>query len=83
MAIRFSALPIWVLAVPKGTFSLREIEGVHLPFGLAIERDLGFATSHPLSRWAQAARQTGSIIAAEQLLRATPGAGRTDLPVPS
>lgn len=63
-----------------GTFSLREIEGVYLPFGLRIERDLGFASPHPLSRWAQAARQTGSIIAAEQLLRVAPQAGRTDLP---
>jgi hypothetical protein len=63
-----------------GTFSLREIEGVHLPFCLAIERDLCFATSHPLSRWAQAARETGSIIAAEQLLRAPPEGGRTELP---
>jgi len=53
---------------------------VHLPFGLSIERDLCFATSHPLSRWAQAARETGSIIAAEQLLRAFPEDGRTDLP---
>lgn len=66
-----------------GTFSLREIEGVYLPFGLRIERDLCFATPHSLSRWAQAARQTGSIIAAEQLLRAVPEDGRSNLPASS
>lgn len=53
-----------------GCFSLREIAAIHLPFGLRIERDLCFVNRHPLSRWAQAARQCGSLIHAEQLLRA-------------
>jgi len=35
-----------------GSFSLTEIAGVRLPFGLRIERDLHFATPHPLSKWA-------------------------------
>lgn len=51
-----------------GSFSLREIEAIRLPFGLRIERDLTFESSLPLSVWAEAARRTGSLIAAEQLL---------------
>lgn len=52
-----------------GSFSLAEIEAVRLPLGLTIERDLYFATGFPLSVWAEAARRTGSIAAAEALLR--------------
>lgn len=66
-----------------GPFSLAEIAEVRLPFGLRIERDIGFASRHPLSVWAGAARRAGSIIAAETLLRARaanelpdPGQGR-------
>jgi hypothetical protein len=51
-----------------GSFSLRELEAVRLPFGLGIERDLGFESRLPLSVWAEAARRTGSLIAAERLL---------------
>lgn len=36
-----------------GSFSLREIASVRLPFGLFIERDLDFATTYPLSIWAE------------------------------
>jgi len=50
-----------------GSFSLSELEGIRLPFGLGIERDLAFATIHPLSRWAEWARTTGSILWAERL----------------
>lgn len=53
-----------------GAFSLAEIEAVRLPFGLAIERDLYFSTGLPLSVWTAAARRTGSIAAAETLLKA-------------
>lgn len=57
-----------------GNFSLSEIAGVRLPFGLAIERDLTFRTQHPLSVWARAARRAGSTTVAEMLLsRAAPG----------
>lgn len=56
-----------------GSFSLAEIEAVRLPFGLRIERDLTFESKLPLSVWAEAARRTGSIIAAEQLLRFATG----------
>lgn len=55
-----------------GSFSLAEIMSVQLPFGLRIERDWTFATRHRLSEWADVARQTGSIAAAEQHLRTLP-----------
>lgn len=47
-----------------GSFSLREIESVHLPFGLTIERDLYFETPYPISIWADEARAAGSILGA-------------------
>lgn len=53
-----------------GYFSLSEIAGVRLPFGLFIERDEHFEGLAPLSRWADLARIHGSIIAAERVLRA-------------
>ncbi|HWW55410.1 MAG TPA: DUF2958 domain-containing protein [Sphingopyxis sp.] len=52
-----------------GSFSLSELASVRLPFGLGIERDLGFASEVPLSRWAAAARRAGAIITAEQNFR--------------
>ena len=60
-----------------GYFSLSEIASVRLPFGLGIERDIGFETPHSLSVWADAARRTGSILSAQQLLRST---GANQLP---
>ena len=51
-----------------GSFSLAEIEALRLPFGLTVERDLFFASRHPLSVWADAARSAGSILWAERLL---------------
>jgi hypothetical protein len=60
-----------------GYFSLSEIASVRLPFGLGIERDIGFETPHPLSVWADAARRTGSILSAQQELRS---AGANQLP---
>ncbi|MBB4837028.1 hypothetical protein HNP52_000079 [Sphingomonas kyeonggiensis] len=52
-----------------GSFSLSEIAGVRLPFGLGIERDLGFESRHRLSIWAAWSRRAGSILWAETLLR--------------
>ena len=52
-----------------GSFSLRELASVDLPYGLGIERDIAFATPWRLSIWADAARLTGSILWAETLLR--------------
>jgi hypothetical protein len=63
-----------------GYFSLSEIASVRLPFGLGIERDIGFETSHPLSVWADAARRTGSILSAQQELRSV---GANQLPPPN
>lgn len=60
-----------------GYFSLSEIASVRLPFGLGIERDIGFETTHALSAWADAARRTGSILSAQQILRS---AGANQLP---
>ena len=51
-----------------GSFSLREIASVRLPFGLSIERDLDFASRYPLSVWADVAHREGSIREAETLL---------------
>jgi len=52
-----------------GSFSLSEIAGVRLPFGLGIERDLGFEARFRLSVWSEWARHAGSILWAETLLR--------------
>jgi hypothetical protein len=61
-----------------GSFSLAELASVRLPFGLRIERDLHFSTAHRLSEWAEAARQAGSIMAGETLLRRTLTEGLSD-----
>lgn len=52
-----------------GSFSLSEISAVRLSFGLGIERDLSFATIHPLSDWVTWSRRCGSILWAETLSR--------------
>jgi hypothetical protein len=59
-----------------GYFSLSEIAALRLPFGLGIERDLGFSSAVPLSVWADAARRAGSIPSAQQLLRPVDSQGR-------
>lgn len=51
-----------------GSFSLREIAAVRLPFGLGIERDLTFDSAFALSVWSEIARCEGSISAAEMRL---------------
>jgi hypothetical protein len=51
-----------------GSFSLREFAGLRLPFGLTIERDIGFQGALPLSVWAEAARFAQSISAAERII---------------
>lgn len=61
-----------------GIFSLREIEAIRLPYGLAIERDRGFSTRHRLSVWTEASRLAGSIpdaaLLLDRLTREDPGA---------
>jgi len=67
-----------------GSFSLTEIASVRLPFGLGIERDLGFKTNLPLSVWAGWSRHAGSILCAENLLRRAVRTGADpELPPPS
>lgn len=51
-----------------GCFSLEELASIHLPFGMGIERDILFTGDFPISVWAQAAREAGSIRAAERIL---------------
>ena len=53
-----------------GSWSLREMEVIRLPLGLRIERDVLFTGDFPLSVWAEAARQAGSIRAAERIFYA-------------
>ncbi|EPR18828.1 hypothetical protein M527_11715 [Sphingobium indicum IP26] len=66
-----------------GYFSLSEIASVRLPFGLGIERDLGFETPHRLSVWADAARRCGSILDAQSEFRRAASSTATKLPRPS
>ncbi len=51
-----------------GSWSLGEMQSVRLPFGMGIERDLLFTGDFPISVWAEAAREAGSIRAGECLL---------------
>ncbi|MDB5584969.1 MAG: Single-stranded endonuclease [Bradyrhizobium sp.] len=64
-----------------GSFSLRELASIRLPFGMGIERDLGFSGRHRLSTWADWSRRAGSILLAEALLRrAATQSDRSELP---
>jgi hypothetical protein len=54
-----------------GSFSLVEMASLRLPFGMSIERDILFEGLFPLSVYAEAARQVGSIVCSERLLRVT------------
>lgn len=59
-----------------GYFSLQEMVSVRLPFGLGIERDILFSGDFPISVWAEAAREAGSIRRAERIIYATARARR-------
>ncbi|MCC5647872.1 DUF2958 domain-containing protein [Nostoc sp. CHAB 5824] len=52
-----------------GSFSLAELESIQLPLDLGIERDISFEGRHPLSVYAEAARQAGSLLTAECILQ--------------
>ncbi|GAY19618.1 DUF2958 domain-containing protein [Sphingobium fuliginis] len=65
-----------------GYFSLSEIASVRLPFGLGIERDLGFETPNRLSLWADTARRCGSILEAQSEFRRAASSATTELPRP-
>ena len=51
-----------------GCFSLSELASLRLPFGLGIERDIGFSTTASLSVWADTARRAGSVIQAQSII---------------
>ena len=51
-----------------GFWSLNELRSIRLPFGMGIEQDLLFRGGFPISVWAEAARETGSIRDAERVL---------------
>lgn len=51
-----------------GSFSLQEMSSLRLPFDMGIERDILFTGDFPISVWAEAARQAGSIRVAERIL---------------
>ncbi|MEK7457770.1 MAG: DUF2958 domain-containing protein [Pseudomonadota bacterium] len=51
-----------------GCFSLSELAGIRLSFGLQIERDIGFSTTASLSVWADTARRAGSISQAQSII---------------
>lgn len=61
-----------------GFWSFDELRSIRLPFGMGIERDLHFARDLPISIWAEAARETGSIRGAEQLLYVRAGQRPSD-----
>ncbi len=59
-----------------GYFSLEEMVSVRLPFGFGIERDILFSGDFPISVWAEAAREVGSIRRAERIIDAAARARR-------
>lgn len=59
-----------------GYFSLSE----SLPFGLGIERDIGFSTTVRLSVWADTARRVGSILQAQAIIRRIESAPVPEIP---
>lgn len=63
-----------------GCFSLSEIASLRLPFGLGIERDIGFATTVRLSVWADTARRVGSILEAQAVIRRIDPAPVSEIP---
>ena len=63
-----------------GHFSLSEIASLRLPFGLGIERDIGFATTVSLSVWTDTARRVGSVIQAQLIIRRIESAPVPEIP---
>jgi hypothetical protein len=63
-----------------GCFSLSELAGIRLSFGLQIERDIGFSTTVSLSVWADTARRAGSISQAQSIIWRIESAPVPELP---
>lgn len=59
-----------------GSFSLAEMTSIRLPWDMGIERDILFTGDYPLSVWAEAAKEAGSIRAAERILSRAARAAR-------
>ncbi len=51
-----------------GSFSLEELATLELPFSMNIELDVFFTGTFPISAYAEAAHETGSITAAIRIL---------------
>jgi hypothetical protein len=66
-----------------GWFSLSEIAAIRLPYGLFVERDIGFESALPLSAWAEWSRRAGSILWAETLIRRAAQTGAVPASPPS
>ena len=64
-----------------GSFSLSEIASVRLPFGLGIERDIGFETRVGLSVWADISRRVGSIQQAQSIIWRIEAAPDSEIPI--
>ncbi|MFA6606494.1 MAG: DUF2958 domain-containing protein [Sphingomonas sp.] len=63
-----------------GCFRLSELASIRLPFGLGIERDIGFSTTASLSVWADTARRAGSISQAQSIIWRVEAAPVPELP---
>lgn len=63
-----------------GHFSLSELAGIRLSFGLGLERDIDFSTRTSLSVWADAARRAGSIQHAQSIIWRTETAPDPEIP---
>lgn len=63
-----------------GHFSLSELAGIRLSFGLGIERDIDFSTTASLSVWADIARRAGSISQAQSIIWRIESAPVPELP---
>lgn len=63
--ILFGLADLGLGCLELGSFSLRELQSLRLPFGLGIERDILFDTALSISAYVAAARQAGSILGAE------------------
>ena len=61
-----------------GSFGLKELATLKLPFGLHIERDIFFTGIYPISVYAETARETGSITTAIHVLANSARAGREE-----
>lgn len=61
-----------------GAFGLEELATLELPFGMHIERDVFFTGTFPISVYAEAAHETGSITAAIRILNNAARAKRAE-----